>query len=24
MRRTWGFFGFAGDAEDPFAELDVA
>ncbi len=24
MRRTWEFFGFAGDVEDPFAELDVA
>ena len=24
MRRTWDFFGFAGDLEDPFAELDVA
>jgi 23S rRNA pseudouridine955/2504/2580 synthase len=23
MRRTWEFFGFAGDVEDPFAELDV-
>jgi 23S rRNA pseudouridine955/2504/2580 synthase len=22
MRRTWEFFGFAGDAADPFAELD--
>jgi len=24
MRQTWEFFGFAGDVEDPFAELDVA
>ena len=24
MRQTWEFFGFAGDLEDPFAELDVA
>jgi 23S rRNA pseudouridine955/2504/2580 synthase len=24
MRRTWEFFGFAGDVEDPFAELDLA
>ena len=22
MRRTWEFFGFAGDAEDPFADLE--
>jgi len=24
MRRLWEFFGFAGELEDPFAELDVA
>jgi 23S rRNA pseudouridine955/2504/2580 synthase len=23
MRRTWDFFGFSGDVEDPFAELDL-
>jgi 23S rRNA pseudouridine955/2504/2580 synthase len=23
MRRTWEFFGFSGDAEDPFSELDL-
>jgi 23S rRNA pseudouridine955/2504/2580 synthase len=23
MRRTWEFFGFAGDAEDPFADLEL-
>jgi hypothetical protein len=23
MRRTWDFFGFPGEAEDPFAELDL-
>jgi 23S rRNA pseudouridine955/2504/2580 synthase len=23
MRRTWEFFGFPGDVEDPFAELDL-
>jgi len=24
MRRTWEFFGFPGEVEDPFAELDLA
>ncbi|MBV8504886.1 MAG: RluA family pseudouridine synthase [Alphaproteobacteria bacterium] len=24
MRRTWDFFGFPGEVEDPFAELDLA
>ena len=24
MRQSWKFFGFAGDAEDPFAELDIS
>src|SRR5262249_11413409 len=23
MRRTWEFFGFAGDAKDPFADLEL-
>ena len=23
MRQSWEFFGFAGDVEDPFAELDL-
>jgi hypothetical protein len=24
MRRTWDFFGFQDEIEDPFAELDLA